>query len=95
MEHGYKVNSEARGSAMPPRAYVQQMYFDTLVHDPAALRFLVDTVGVDRIVIGTDSPYNMGDDQPLKTVADADVGMTPDQLALNGARALGRPLENS
>ena len=88
LDHSYHANPGARGSTMPPRSYVERMYFDTLVHDPLVLSYLVDTVGEDRVVIGTDAPYNMGDRDPLATIESVD-SLTPDLLASNAARALG------
>ncbi len=42
-----------------------QLYFDTITHDPAALRYLVERVGVDRVVLGTDMPFDMSEDRPM------------------------------
>ncbi len=48
----------------PPRAYLNQMYFDTLVHDPDALRCLIQTFSVDRLALGSDYPFPLGEDRP-------------------------------
>jgi aminocarboxymuconate-semialdehyde decarboxylase len=40
------------------------MYFDSLVHDPKSLQFLVDFAGVDRVVLGSDYPFPLGEDIP-------------------------------
>ena len=40
------------------------LYYDTLLHDPAALAFLIDAVGVDRIMMGSDMPFPIGDPAP-------------------------------
>lgn len=42
-----------------------QLYFDTITHDPAALRYLVERVGVERVVLGTDMPFDMSEDRPM------------------------------
>jgi aminocarboxymuconate-semialdehyde decarboxylase len=44
------------------------MYFDTVVHSPAALRHLVDTVGADHVLLGSDYPFEMGEPRPVETV---------------------------
>jgi aminocarboxymuconate-semialdehyde decarboxylase len=49
---------------VPPSAYVGHYYLDSLVHDPAALRFLVDQVGADRVALGTDYPFPLGELAP-------------------------------
>ena len=42
-----------------PSAYLKQIYFDTLVYSSEHLRHLIEVVGADRLVIGTDFPFNM------------------------------------
>lgn len=69
IDHGYHSVAEARCSAEPPRAYLHRFHYDALVHDELALRFLVETVGEDRIVVGTDAPYAMGERRPLEALA--------------------------
>ncbi len=48
-----------------------QLYFDTITHDTAALRYLVERVGVDRVVLGTDMPFDMSEDRPMEALAEA------------------------
>ena len=42
--------------AAPPSSYLGRFFYDTITHGEAALRFLIDTVGVDRVLFGTDYP---------------------------------------
>ncbi|WP_433295286.1 amidohydrolase family protein [Pseudonocardia sp. CA-142604] len=60
LDHGHRVRPEARGSAHPPSEYLRRFHYDTLTHGSAAVRFLVDQVGSDRVVLGTDMPFDMG-----------------------------------
>jgi aminocarboxymuconate-semialdehyde decarboxylase len=46
----------------------RHLYYDTVLHDPKALRFLVDQVGAERVMMGSDYPFEMGDPEPVKTV---------------------------
>lgn len=65
-DHGYKVRPEAREhAAMFPSEYLSRMWFDSLVHGYANLRHLVDVVGADRVVLGTDFPADMGQPEPV------------------------------
>jgi aminocarboxymuconate-semialdehyde decarboxylase len=52
-----------------PSEYLKQLYFDTLVYSPAVLRHLIDQVGADRIVMGTDYPFPVASRDPLGDVA--------------------------
>ena len=48
-------------AAMPPSAYLKNLYFDTLVYDFDTLEYLKTKVGADRLMLGTDYPYKLGD----------------------------------
>ena len=55
-----------------PAPYLRRFYYDCIVYTEPALRFLIDTVGVDRVVFGTDWPYDMALDWPVAWI----LGMT-------------------
>jgi aminocarboxymuconate-semialdehyde decarboxylase len=59
--HAYRVRPEARvDSKTPPEELLKKIWFDTVIYEPMALRHLVERVGVDRVVLGTDYPFDMG-----------------------------------
>jgi aminocarboxymuconate-semialdehyde decarboxylase len=62
-----------------PAASLGLLYTDTILHDPRVLRFVVEMVGVERVMMGSDTPFPIGDEQPMKIVAAA--GLKPDQVA--------------
>jgi aminocarboxymuconate-semialdehyde decarboxylase len=69
MDHGWQVRSEARVHiTQPPSAYLRRFYYDCIVYDEPALRYLIDRVGVDRVVFGTDWPYDMALDWPVSWI---------------------------
>lgn len=58
LDRGWQVRSEARVNiSKPPSAYKRRLYYDTVVMDETALRFLIDSVGIDRVVLGSDYPF--------------------------------------
>jgi len=60
MDRGWQVRTEARAHiSQPPSAFLRRFYYDCIVYTESALRFLIDTVGADRVVFGTDWPYDM------------------------------------
>ncbi|MBC7778985.1 MAG: amidohydrolase [Proteobacteria bacterium] len=70
LEHGYLVRKEARANtANSPFAQLHRFYFDSLTHDAESLRFLIRRVGADRVMIGTDAPFDMAEDIPLDLLA--------------------------
>lgn len=61
MVHGWQVRPECRLHIKEsPEASVRKLHFDTLTHSQPALRYLVDTFGADRVLVGTDYPFDMG-----------------------------------
>jgi aminocarboxymuconate-semialdehyde decarboxylase len=57
MDWGWRWRPEARVNiSQPPSAYLSRFYYDCITHSEAALRFLIDSVGVDRVVFGSDYP---------------------------------------
>src|SRR5206468_10400382 len=66
MDHAWQVRSEARVHVtQPPSAYLRRFYYACIVYTEPALRYLIDTVGVDRVVFRTDWPYDMALDWPV------------------------------
>jgi aminocarboxymuconate-semialdehyde decarboxylase len=65
-------------TASPPSAYLARMWYDTLLHDAGALRYLESRVGVDRLVVGTDDGFPPADRDPLGSLRRA--GFTPEEL---------------
>jgi len=68
--HGHKVRPETRAhTASSAKELLKRFHFDTLTHDPQALRYLVGLVGAERLVLGTDAPFDMGDENPRETLS--------------------------
>lgn len=64
----------------PPSTYLESIYVDSIVHDSSALRFLIDRLGADHILLGTDYPFPMGDPDPIASI-DATPGLTSTERA--------------
>ncbi len=68
--HGHRVRPEARAHTnSSPADLLKRIYFDSLVFEPQALRYLIDLVGADHVCVGTDSPFDMADQDPDGTIA--------------------------
>lgn len=75
-EHGHKVRPDTSAvTKSNPLEMLKRFYFDALTHSPQAIRHLIDTVGSEHVVIGTDSPFDMGEEQPVARL-DAVPGLT-------------------
>ena len=64
---GAPARTSARG-CRPPGNQLRNFYFDTMVFETDQLKFLVDRYGADHVLLGTDYPYDMGDEDPLALV---------------------------
>ncbi len=75
LDHGYDVRKELN-QHLPrhPSEYLGNIYCDTLTHNGLALRYLLDRVGEDHVVIGSDYPFDMGYDHPVAMVRQSGLG---------------------
>ncbi|MBL8747428.1 MAG: amidohydrolase [Phycisphaerae bacterium] len=79
VQHGFESRPDlcAVDCTTPPRAYVRdpatgrtaRFFVDSLVHDAGALRYLLDVMGAERIALGSDYPFPLGEDQPGALIA--------------------------
>lgn len=69
-----------------PDAALATLYYDTIVQDTRALRYLADIVGADRIMMGSDMPFPIGDLAPLKIVAETSFS-DAERASINGGLA--------
>jgi aminocarboxymuconate-semialdehyde decarboxylase len=67
LRRNYSLDKDKLGD---PDAALAAMYYDTIVQDARALRYLADVVGTERIMMGSDMPFPIGDLAPTKIVAD-------------------------
>jgi predicted TIM-barrel fold metal-dependent hydrolase len=70
-DHAWAQRSDARGCARPPSSYLRRIWYDALVYTPQALRHLVEVAGSDKVVLGTDYPFDMGVTDPVERAAAA------------------------
>jgi aminocarboxymuconate-semialdehyde decarboxylase len=92
LDHSYGLRPKLK-STVPrkPSEYLKRFYFDTIVHSVAALQYLINVVGADRVVMGTDYPMAMGDFEPVKKLAEINLTSSERELILgqNSLQALG------
>jgi aminocarboxymuconate-semialdehyde decarboxylase len=71
IEHGFNMRPDLVATDNPhnPRKYFDRLFFDSWVADDRALRYLLDTVGVPRVMLGTDYPFPLGEQVPGAGIA--------------------------
>ncbi|GHH20109.1 amidohydrolase family protein [Streptomyces rubradiris] len=86
-DHAWTARSDAgAGCAHLPSSYLKRLYFDSLVHDPHVLRELVRVAGADRVLLGSDFPFDMGTEDPVGALRAARLA-DPDFHAVRGGNA--------
>lgn len=78
IEHGFRVRPDlcALDTTISPREQVGKFFLDSLVHDPVVLRYLIQLVGVNRVALGSDYPFPLGETVPgqlIDSMRDLDV----------------------
>jgi len=70
IEHGYNVRPDlvAIDNATNPSDYIGKFWIDSLVHDKKALNFIIDVMGQDKICLGSDYPFPLGEHHPGKLI---------------------------
>lgn len=70
IQHGFEVRPDlvAVSNKIEPHNYLGKFYLDSLVHDELALKYLIDLIGEDNIVMGSDYPFPLGEQHPGKLI---------------------------
>lgn len=88
----YEANPACRAHiSRPPSHYLGQLYYDTVVAHPTVLDFLLKLVGPERVVFGTDFPFEIGDAEGAKALAalDRQSEEVRARVLSNGAQLMG------
>lgn len=81
-----KRNAAITKGVGEPVEGLARLYTDTIVHDARVLKFVVEMIGTERLMMGSDMPFPIGDMEPMKIVADA--GLKDEQAtSINGGLA--------
>jgi len=66
MDHAHRARPDCKTVIKKkPSSYLEKFYFDTITFDPGMLKNLIDRFGADHVMLGTDYPYDMGEDDPV------------------------------
>jgi len=88
IDHAWGARSDAHGTLpKPPSHYLKKIYLDTIVFTPEQLEALVKLFGVEKILLGTDYPYDMGEYDPIGHIASVASFSDADRAAIAGGNA--------
>ncbi len=89
LDHGVEVRPELKNMKQPASAYLRRFHYDTIVHNGAVLSNLVRQVGADRVMMGSDYPFDMGYEHPVQVVERLSELSLQDRALILGANASG------
>jgi aminocarboxymuconate-semialdehyde decarboxylase len=88
IDHAWGARTDAHGTLpKAPSFYLKKIYLDTIVFTPHQLEALVELFGVDKILLGTDYPYDMGEYDPIGHIASVASFTDADRAAIAGGNA--------
>lgn len=92
-DHAWRARADVREFIPdhPPSTYLKRLYFDTMLYDAYELAALIERYGADHVLLGTDYPYDMGEDDPVELICSVE-GLSDAELSQilggNAARLL-------
>ena len=85
LAHSHTFQPQARSRLQePPIESIRRFHYDTVTHDAELLRGIVDVVGAEHVLLGSDYPFDMGTDRPVESVRDAALPAEQEELILGG-----------
>ena len=89
MDHAWRARPDTRTVIKKkPSSYLEKFYFDSITFDPRMLKQLIDRYGADHVLLGTDYPYDMGEDDPRGLIAGVPRLSAADRRLIEGGNAM-------
>jgi len=87
IEHGFNCRPDlvAVDNKINPREYLGKFYLDSLVHDQEMLKFLINTVGADKVALGSDYPFPLGETTPGRLIDESSLDNKVKERILHGS----------
>ena len=88
MDHAHRARADLRTVIKkPPSSYLARMYFDTITFDTQMLANLIRKYGSDHLMLGTDYPYDMGEEDPVGLIRSVKGISAADRQRIMGGNA--------
>ena len=89
MDHAWKARADARTVIQKkPSSYLEKIHFDTITHDAQILGNLVERYGAQHVLLGTDYPFDMGEDKPVQLIESVHHLSADDRALIKGGNAM-------
>jgi aminocarboxymuconate-semialdehyde decarboxylase len=87
LDHGWNVIPAAKHSLQTPSAYLRRFMYDTIAHSKPLMEYIISQVGFDRIMMGSDYCFAIGDDRPVEVVKNLRLSSEQRDMILGGTAA--------
>jgi aminocarboxymuconate-semialdehyde decarboxylase len=88
MDHAWRARPDCRTVIRKtPTTYLKKFYFDTIAFDPEMLRNLIDKYGPEQVLLGTDYPFDMGEEDPVGLISSVPRLSSSDKVRIMGGNA--------
>lgn len=88
MDHAWRARADCRTMiTRTPSSYLEKFYFDTITFDAGILRHMIDRYGAKQILLGTDYPYDMGEEDPVGLIGRVPGLARADRALIEGGNA--------
>lgn len=89
IDHGWHVRPELQKLHLPqaPSAYLRRFTFDTIAHSKSIMQFVIQEVGVENVLLGSDYCFDMGSSQPIQFVNQLELSSAQRRMVLGGTAA--------
>ncbi len=97
IEHGFNMRPDLCGVDNPvsPKKYLKKIFYDSLVHEPLMLEYLIKLVGTERIALGSDYPFPLGEITPGELIESMKLATTEKENLLSGSALQWLKLEKN
>ncbi len=87
IEHGFNIRPDlcAIDNNVNPKNYLRKFWLDSLVHEPKMLEYIIDLVGADKIAMGSDYPFPLGELEPGKLIRNSSFNDDTKKMLLGGS----------
>jgi aminocarboxymuconate-semialdehyde decarboxylase len=87
IDQGWHTRPELKSLPQPPSAYLQRFTYDTIIHSKNAMEFVINEVGAERIMLGSDYCFTMGYARPVQFLEQLGLTSPQRQMILGGNAA--------
>ena len=88
MDHAHRARPDCRTAIRKaPSSYLKKLYFDTIAFDPRMLRQMVEQYGAEHVLLGTDYPYDMGEENPVGLIGSIPGLSAAERASIEGGNA--------